>query len=303
MRLTGASNSMTAQTPNSKIVTEILPEKKQMPLEGLYLGQGLAGMSVQKGRTLVLTTYLTDRNEVIAKADQDNHFHVPPETRNASDWRLSQELMAQADVLISGGDYLKSVSTPGSHPQDILFQFEKGGEFEELGAWRLRTGFAKRSPDLAIVTRHLDFEIPEQLLGGSRRIVIFTTDRMAHSDGAKALTASGAAVFGSGETGVDGKEMIDYLGEKLSAHVIVMATGPTVLQLLLRAERLDFLYITQVQREIAFDDPSTVKTLLPDGKGIRDLKAFQLTHQYVQDHAVAGDGSSISQFFLRYDRI
>ncbi len=152
------------------------------------------------------------------------------------------------------------------------------------------------------MTRHLDFEIPEQLLGGGRRIVIFTTDRMAHSDRAKALTASGAAVLGSGETGVDGKEIIDYLGEKLSAHVIVMATGPTVLQLLLRAERLDLLYITQVQREIPFDDPSTVKTLLPDGKGIRDLKAFHLTHQYVQDHAVAGDGSSISQFFLRYDR-
>ena len=97
--------------------------------------------------------------------------------------------------------------------------------------------------------------------------MIFTTDRMAHSDRAKALTASGAAVLGSGETGVDGKEIIDYLGEKLSAHVIVMATGPTVLQLLLRAERLDLLYITQVQREIPFDNPSTAKRFCQMAKG------------------------------------
>jgi hypothetical protein len=119
--------------PDSNKVVELIPEKRELPLEGLYLSQGLAKMSAEMQRAAVLTTYLTDRNGVIAKADEQGHFRVPVETRNASDWRLSQELMAQADVIISGGDYIKSAAAPGQHHQDILHQFEAGGEFEELG--------------------------------------------------------------------------------------------------------------------------------------------------------------------------
>jgi riboflavin biosynthesis pyrimidine reductase len=289
--------------PDSDKVTELIPVERELPLDGLYLSQGLAQMSAEMQRALVLTTYLTDRNGVIAKADERGHFRVPLETRNASDWRLSQELMAQADVLISGGDYLKSTSAPGKHRQDILHQFEAGGEFEGLGEWRLRAGYEKRSPDLAIVTRKLDFKIPEQVIQGGRRVYIFTTNGMANSERAKALTASGAVVIGSGETGVEGRLMIDYLADEAGARVIVMATGPGVLQLLLAAKRLDFLYITQVQREIRFEDPSSVKTLLSGGQKVQDLKEFRLTHQYLQDNVITADGSLASQLLLRYDRI
>ena len=45
----------------------------------------------------------------------------------------------------------------------------------------------KRSPDVAIVTRDLDFEIPEKLIQSDRRIIIFTTDAIAKSDKAEAL--------------------------------------------------------------------------------------------------------------------
>lgn len=293
---------MANQTPDSRTVTEVLPEQKELPLQGLYLAQGLANMFAEMKQTLVLTTYLTDRNGVIAKADKDHHFQVPCETRNASDWRLSQELMAQADVLIIGGSYLRRVSAAGRPAQDIIHQFEAGAEFQELGEWRLRAGYQKRSPDLAVVSRHLDFQIPEQVLSSGRRTAIFTTDDMAQSIKAKAFPAEGTAVIGGGQLGVDGGPMIDYLHDEMAARVIVMATGPRVFQLLLEAERLDLVYVTQVQREIPFDDPSSVITLLPNGKRVQDLKGFTLTHQYFQDHAVAGDGSSVSQFFLRCDR-
>ncbi len=288
-----------SETPDSGKVTEILPEKKQLPLQGLYLDEGLAEMSAQMQRALVLTNFLTDRNGVIARTDEHHHFQVPPETRNVSDWRLSQELMAQADVIICGGSYLKRISRPGAHHQDILNQFEPGGEFEELGDWRLRAGYERRSPDLAVVTRHLDFKIPEGVLRGGRRVAIFTTDGVAKSE---ALVAEGAAVIGGGKLGVDGNRMIDYLRDEMRQRVIVMASGPRVLELLLQAGRLDILYLTQVQREIQFDDPSNVITLLPNGESVQDLKGFQLTHQYWQDRAVTGDGTSVSQSFLRYDR-
>ncbi len=293
---------MTAQTSDSATVTEVLPKKRQLPLKGLYLGQDLARISTQTKKPLVTTTYLTDRDGIIAKADDHGHFQVPPETRNASDWRLSQELMAQADVIISGGDYLRRVATPGSHAQDILHQFEPGGEFEELGEWRVRAGYKRRSPDLAVVTRHLDFRIPERVLRSGRRTSIITTYAMANSAQAKALGALGTAVVGSDEADVDGNQMIDYLGDKEGARVIVMVSGPGVLQLLLAAKRLDLLYITQVQREIPFDDPTVVKRLLPDGNMMHEPREFRLTHQYSQDHVLTADGSVVSQFFLRYDK-
>ncbi len=291
-----------SEAADSSKVTELLPEKRQLPLEGLYLDQKLTEISAQLRKALVLTNFLTDKNGVIARTDQQHHFQAPPETRNASDWRLSQELMAQADVIICGGSYLKRVSVPGSSHQDILHQFEPGGDFEELGDWRMQTGCKRRSPDLAVVTRHLDFKLPEGLLPGGRKVAIFTTDGIAKSEEAKAFVQAGAAVIGGGELGVDGNRMINYLQDEMHERVMVMASGPRVLELLLQAGRLELLYITQVQRKIQFDDPSTVITLLPNGKSVQDLKEFQLTHEFRQDHAVAGDGKPISQLFLRYDR-
>ncbi len=294
---------MPVLTQDSKTVTQALPEKKQLPLEGLYLRQELAKMAAQRQRPLVVTTYLTDINGVIAKADEQYHFHIPAEIRNASDWRLSQELMAQADVIISGGDYLRSASTPGTHPQDVLYQFEQGEEFEDLGEWRLKAGYEKRSPDLAVVTRHLDFKIPERLQESRRRIAVFTTYSVAHSMQAMDFADSGIPVIGCGEAGVDGETMIEYLRGEMAARVVTMMSGPGVLQLLLAAQQLDLLYITQVQREIPFENAFTVKALEPDGKKVEDLGGFRITHQYVQDGVVTADGSRVSQFFLRYDRI
>jgi len=288
--------------PDSEQVTQVFPEKRQVPLEGLYLGQKLAEMSAKTGRSLVIANFLTDRNGVIAKADEHHHFQVPLELKNTSDWRLFQELMAQADVIISGGAYLKRVSALGSRAEDILYQFEPGRRFEKLGEWRLRAGYKTRRPDLAVVTRSLDFKIPEEVLRSGRRTMIFTADSIANSDKARAFTASGTVVIGSGEAGVDGNRMIETLSNGMGYRVIMMATGPSVLAILLKANRLDLFYVTEAQLEIPFDDPSTVQAILLGAKKVNELKEFHVTHQYFQENVVTEDGSRISQFFLRYDR-
>src|SRR6202142_1048500 len=243
------------ELPGSEKVTQVLPEKKQLPLEGLYLGQKLIEVSGRIERTLVIANFLTDKNGVIAKVDEHHNFQVPLELKNTSDWRLFQELMAQADVIISGAAYVKRVSALGSRAENILSQFEPGGEFEKLGNWRLSAGYQERSPDLAVVTRSLDLKFPEEVMRSGRRIAIFTTDAMANSDQAKVLTTSGAVVIGSGQAGVDGNRMIDYLSYGKGYRVIMMATGPSVLNLLLEAKRLDLFYVTEAQLEIPFDDP------------------------------------------------
>ena len=282
------------------MINQVFPVKKQVPLEGLYLDQGLQDMAAEIGRSVVLTDYLTDKNGVVAKAGKDGHFQIPVELKNSSDWGLYQELMAQADVTISGGSYYKRLRTKGA--QDILYQFEPGNAFEKLGQWRLSTGYKKGSPDLAIVSRHLDFELPEELVRSGRRIVIFTTDPMLNSDKARALKDANAIIIGSGEVGVDGGRMITTLANEMGYHVIMMVSGPHVLELLLAAKRLDLLYVTQAQVEIPFDDPATVQTILSGGKKISELKEFQLAHQFMQENVVTETGSRISQSFFRYDR-
>src|SRR6266498_3321389 len=252
-----------------RMINQVFPVKKQVPLEGLYLGQRLMDMAMEIDRSVVLTDFLTDKNGVIAKAGKDAHFQIPAELKNSSDWGLYQELMAQADVTISGGAYFKRLAANGA--QDILYQFEPGNGFEKLGQWRLNAGYKKRSPDLAIVSRHLDFELPKELIG-------------------------------SGEAGVDGSRMIATLANAMGYRVIMMVSGPHVLDLLLRAKRLDLFYVTQAQVEIPFDDPASVQTMLLEGKKLSELKEFRLAHQFIQENVVTEDASLISQSFLRYDR-
>jgi riboflavin biosynthesis pyrimidine reductase len=284
------------------MINQMFPVKKQTPLEGLYLDQRLMDMATEIGRSLVLTDYLTDKNGVVAKAGKDGQFQIPAELKNSSDWGRYQELMAQADVTISGGAYYKRLAVQGAQSaQDILYQFERGNVFERLGEWRLSAGYKKRSPDLAIVSRHLDFELPQELVRSGRRIVIFTTDPMANSDEARALKDAGTTVIGSGEAGVDGGRMIATLADQIGYRVIMMVSGPHVLDLLLRANRLDILYVTQAQVKIPFDDPSTVQTILLGGKKISELKEFRLAHQFIQEDVVTEDASIISQSFFRYD--
>ena len=281
-----------------EMIDQVFPVKKQVSLEGLYLDQNLMDIATEIGRSVVLTDYLSDKNGVVAKAGGDGQFQIPAELKNASDWGRYQELMAQADVTISAGSYFKRLKTS----QDILYQFEPRGAFEKLGEWRLGAGYEKRSPDLAILSRHLDFELPQELVRSGRRIEIFTTDSMANSQEARALQDADARIIGSGEAGVDGGRMIATLADELGYRVIMMVSGPHVLDLLLKAKRLDLLYVTQAQVEIPFDDPTTVQTILVDGRKISELEGFHLAHQFTQKDVVTEAGSHISQSFLRYDR-
>jgi hypothetical protein len=282
------------------MIDQVFPVKKQVPLEGLYLDQKLQDLAAHIGRSLVLTDYLTDKNGVVAKAGKDGQFQIPAELKNASDWGRYQELMAQADVTISGGAYYKRLAADGA--QDILYQFEPGHPFEKLGEWRLKAGYKKRSPDLAIVSRHLDFELPQELISSGRRIAIFTTDSSANSEEARALKTANTTIVGSGESGVDGGRMIDTLANDMGYRVIMMVSGPHVLELLLTAKRLDLLYVTRAQVEIPFEDPALVQTILSGGRKIDELDEFRLVHQFMQADVVTEAGSRIFQSFFRYDR-
>ena len=290
------------------VIRQIEPEERRVSLEGMYLSHGLQEMAKSLSRPIVIANYVTDLNEVIAIEGERGS---PEELKNPSDWRLFQELTAQADVLITSASTMNDFVEKGERDQNVLTQFDKGSPFEDLGIWREKHGL-KRYPDLVIVSRSLSFSLPETIIEGGRRALIFTTYRMSDSENAKELERTGATVIGAGNEGVDGAAMIERLDQE-GYKVIKMITGPRVLRILmdaqfksqggelLRTGALDRLYITRVDRKIT-DDRSSAITVL-EGRRVDDLATegggFRLIQRYSYD---IKPGSEASQEFLVYER-
>ena len=287
---------------------QIEPEERRVSLEGMYLSHGLQELANSLDRPIVVAKYITDLNDVIAIQGVRGS---PEKLKNPSDWRLFQELTAQADVLITSASYMIDFVEKGESVQNVLTQFDKGGPFEDLGIWREKHGL-KRNPDLAIVSRSLSFSLPETIFQSGRRALIFTTSRMRDTENAKELEITGATVIAAGHEGVDGAAMIERLDHE-GNKVIKVITGPRVLRILMDAQfksqdgellrkgALDRLYITRVDRKI-IDDWSSAITVL-EGRRVDDLATeggeFRLIQRYAHDVVT---GIEASQEFLVYER-
>ncbi len=290
------------------VIRQIDPEERRLSLEGMYLSHGLQELAKSLDRPIVVANYVTDLNDVIAIEGERGS---PEELKNPSDWRLFQELTAQADVLITGASYMNDFVEKGESVQDVLTQFDKGSPFEDLGIWREKHGL-KRNPDLVIVSRSLSFSLPEAIFHNGRRALIFTTSRMRDSENAKQLEIAGATVIAAGDEGVDGAAMIERLDHE-GYKVIKMITGPRVLRILMDAQfksqdgerlrkgALDRLYITRVDRKIT-DDWSNAITVL-EGRRVDDLATegagFKLIQRYTHDLVPVIE---TSQEYLVYER-
>lgn len=291
-------------------VTQVLPEKRRVEFEGLYLraNHNLKGVyrkiKSQLQRPLVVTNYITDKKGSIALKDADG---PPPQIKNDFDWKESfQPIQAQADIIITGKDYLKRFEKKGEEAQNILNQFDEGQPFAKLGSWRLKNGYKTRNPDVAIVSRSLDFDLPEEIMQGRRKIFVFTTYDMKGSEKALELKGKGVEVIGAGNKGVDGAEIIEELGKikdndgERKYQVIKMTTGPRVLDIFLAGNVLDRLYITQVQTDIK-GKPENLITV-PGGRGEGSQpEGFKLIEKYVHEGAVAKNGQTITQHFLVFE--
>ncbi|MGA7800847.1 MAG: pyrimidine reductase, partial [Gammaproteobacteria bacterium] len=139
-------------------------------LQGCYLAHGLHRCG-QAGRPFVYTNFITSLDGRIAIAAPGRNTHqVPPAIANPRDWRLYQELGAQADVLITTARYLRQLAI--GEAQDML-PVGLSPDFEDLRRWRLTQGLPPQ-PDVAVLSASLDFPA-ETLTGlGHRRIYVIT---------------------------------------------------------------------------------------------------------------------------------
>jgi riboflavin biosynthesis pyrimidine reductase len=273
---------------------------RDVSIEGLYLDLNLQELARKNNGKLVITNYITDTDDVIATKDENGEFQVAKELKNSSDWKLFNELSAQADLLFTGKDYLERVSKLGEKAQNILNPFDSNGAFKYLGDWRLENGFKSRNPDVAVLSRSLDFDVPKNLLLNDRKVYIFTTYESAKSKKAQDLINNGLKVIGAGDEGVDGSKMVDYLKDRGVYNVMKNTTGPRVFDILLKANAVDMIFITQVQKKISYSDTSDVQRVLVGGGKVEDLKGFSLYRKYRQDAATTGIGDTVTQEFRIY---
>ena len=233
-------------------ISQLFPEAGHRPLKNLYLNHDLRQLAQQRQRPFVYANFVVSLDGRIAiPHPTKSGLKIPENIANDRDWRLFQELAAQADLIISSGRYLRDWAE--GRAQEILRVDDPA--FADLRAWREAEGL-KPQPDLAIISGSLDFPIPEVLTANGRRVNIFTT---ANPDPTRAAEIEDQAgkLYVAGENSVSGKKMVQIIA-KLDYKTVYSAAGPKVLHLLLTGGVLNRLYLTQVGRLLGGSPFSTI---------------------------------------------
>jgi riboflavin biosynthesis pyrimidine reductase len=273
------------------IVLRLFPAPLEgVTLEGLYLAHDLRALG-HAARPFVYTNFIASLDGRIAlKSAPESSVVIPPAIANARDWRLFQELAAQADVLITTGRYVRELEA--GRAQDVL-PLSPDPQYEDLLAWRVERELAPQ-PAVVIVSASLDFPVTDKILEVPREILV-ATGRNADPARAQALTAHGIEILIAGESDrVQGRRLIQALKQR-GFSVIYSMAGPQILATLIADRLLDRLYLTQVHRILGAEDYNTIFTgpaLLPP----LDVRL----HALYYDQQLPDD---TGQLFGVYDRI
>jgi riboflavin biosynthesis pyrimidine reductase len=224
-----------------------------VPLEGLYLAQALRTLG-DPARAFVYSNFITSLDGRIAlKSSRTDPGMVPDTVANLRDWRLFQELAAQADVVITSGRYARQLAQ--GKAQDVLPVSEEP-PYQDLLAWRQAHGLTPQ-PAVVIVSASLEVPITETLWRGGRSVFVATGSE-ADAGRVQALEERGVSVLYAG-TGrrVQGRSLIEAL-QRQGLRTIYSTAGPQLLVTLLADRLLDRLYLTQVHRLLGGEDYATL---------------------------------------------
>lgn len=268
----------------------LYPEPGQKAaLRGLYLAHDIRQQAAPGERAFVYTNFVTSLDGRIAVERPDGSgLMVPSQTANPRDWRLFQELAVQADILITSGRYLRDYA--GGRAQEILRIYDDP-DLADLAEWRAARGL-NPMPDLAVISRQLDFPIPATLLDGERSVVFVTTGDAAGSRTREFEQLGKVVVAGEGRVG--GARLVEGLSG-LGYRTIYSTAGPKVMSLLLHGGVLDRLYLTFVSRVLGGERLAT----LFEGPPLDPPASFRLGSLHYDAHAPEGAG----QLFAMYERV
>lgn len=281
---------MEAEDSGGRILRLFPPPSRSLPLKGLYLKHELHLKGGKSGRAFVYANYITSLDGRIAIPHPvTRKLYIPKEISNPRDWRLFHELAIQADVILSGGRYLREYKQ--SETQDILSS-PNDPRFADLVAWRGDQGLDSK-PVLGVVSASLDFSLPDGIWENYRAVLVYTV-RDADPEKVGKLQNQNAKVYTCGDrNSVEGKQLIYSLSEQ-GYRTVYVATGPRVFHMLLKAGVVDRLYLTVTLRMLGAQGYATIL----EGELIDPPFDLSLHEIYYDHQALEGVG----QIFTNYDK-
>ncbi len=265
------------------------PPSQEIPLVGAYLAHDLRRAGGTAGKPFVYANFIASIDGRIAVPRPSGEgLMVPKTTANPRDWRLYQELAAQADVIISSGRYLREWAE--GRAQEILQVDDP--RFADLRAWRKDHNLAPQA-DIAVISASLDFPIPAVLTAGGRKVVIITAGS-PDPQRVKEIEARSIPVLVAGKTVVGGSLLVKRLAE-LGYRTVYSAAGPRILYLLATGGALDRLYLTCANRILAGQPFASIA----EGPLLVPPVDMRLHHLALDPQALDGLG----QLLLSYDRV
>lgn len=260
----------------------------EIPLRSAYLAHNLRQLAEKMDKPLVYANFVVSLDGRIAVPPPNGlGLMVPKATANERDWRMYQELAAQADIILSSGRYLREWAE--GRAQEIL-QVDDA-RFADLREWRERNGLSPQA-DIAIISASLDFPIPPVLTAGGRRVFVITPEN-PQPKRVSEIEAQAGQVIVAGKGSVDGALMLQRLA-KLGYRTVYSAAGPRILHLLVMGGVLDRLYLTYANRILG--GPSFATIL--EGPLLIPPVGLKINEIYLDPHALDGLG----QLFVSYDR-
>ncbi len=225
--------------PEEPRILQLYPhQRREVSVRQLYLQHQLHRKG-SKEHPFVYTNYIVTLDGRIAlEYPHSNRTSIPADITSEIDRRLYQELAAQADVLLTSGRYLRQLYAGNAqHPPPI------SDEYPDLLQWRLGQGLEKQ-PAVVILSRSLD--LPLQAITSLNRKVFVATGSGADKRKLAVIAETGTSLLLSGKgKDVEGCELVAELG-MMGYTCIYSIAGPALLDTLLRAGKVDRLYLTQV---------------------------------------------------------
>jgi riboflavin biosynthesis pyrimidine reductase len=268
-------------------ILELYPNPGQRhPLNNLYLRQP-AGIPETQGSPFIYSNFIASLDGRIAVPGAGRHTHqVPPAIANERDWRLFQELAAQADLLITSARYFRQAADSESQAE---LPVGLSPIFDDLRAWRIEQGLTPQ-PDIAIFTASLDIP-PETLKRYRDRRLFVITGRQADSAKLDRLRRHGhVAVItcGTGEQ-VDAHSLRDQLGQ-LGYRRVYAIGGPSVFHTLVNGNALDRLYHTTAHCLLGGTEFDTFVW----GAAFQSAVALPLRAMYLDTVSPPGSGQTLA---------
>lgn len=263
---------------------ELYPQAgRERPLHGLHLADDVRSRPRPSG-SYVYTGYIASIDGKIALEGSSG---APKATRNDRDWRLFQELMLQADVVLASGRYVRDKKVGGSVQSIIPAADDPAAA--DLIQWRRERDLPLR-PALAIVTSKASFD-PEVAASLADEVIAVLGEE-PDAETAAALRDAGVSFVAAGRDGrVAGDLLLEALAER-DQRVIFSAAGPQVFGTLVPV--LDALYLTIAGRLLGGRAYST----LLEGDELEVPPGFDLASGYLDPD---GPGGAV-QLFLQFDR-